>query len=121
MKRIKNEVHKALAVMDKDTGKILNYRQLMQHLDYKRQWSVSSATKFGWLTNGVGGRIKNPTNTIKFIHKRDVPQDRRKDVTYGQFVCTVQPEKAEKIEHDSQWAAIASIMQAKSRPQPPTW
>ena len=37
MKRIKNEVHKALAVMDKDAGKMLNYRQLMQHPDYKQQ------------------------------------------------------------------------------------
>ena len=36
------------------------------------------------------------TNTIKFIRKEDVPKDRRKDVTYGQFVCTVQPEKAKK-------------------------
>ena len=32
---------------------------------------------------------------IKFIRKDDVPKDRRKDVTYGQFVCTVRPEKAE--------------------------
>jgi len=95
IKRIENEVHKALAVMDKGTGKMLNYRQLMRHPDYKQEWSQSSANEFGRLANGVGGRIKNPTNTIKFIHKRDVPQDRRKDVTYGQFVCTVRPEKAE--------------------------
>ena len=75
---------------------MLNYRQLMQHPDYKQQWSQSSANKFGRLANGVGGRIKNPTNTIKFIHKKDEPQDRQKDVMYGQFVCTVRPEKAEK-------------------------
>ena len=36
---------------------------------------------------------QNPTNTIKFI---DVPKDRPKYVTYGQFVCTVQPEKVKK-------------------------
>jgi hypothetical protein len=35
------------------------------------------------------------TNTIKFIHKRKVPKSRLKDVTYGQFVCTKQPEKVE--------------------------
>ena len=85
-----------MAVMDADTGKMLNYRQLMRHPDYKQPWSKSSANEFGRLANGVGGRIKNPTNTIKFIRKNDVPHDRRKDVTYGQFVCTVRPEKAEK-------------------------
>ena len=57
---------------------------------------LSSANEFGRLANGVGGRIKNPTNTIKFIHKHEVPKDRRKDVTYGQFLCSVHPEKAEK-------------------------
>ena len=82
--------------MDKTSGKMLNYRQLMRHPDYKGPWSLSSANEFGRLANGVGGRIKNPTNTIKFIRKEDIPLARRKDVTYGQFVCTVRPEKAEQ-------------------------
>jgi hypothetical protein len=43
----------------------------------------------------VGGRIENPTNTIQIIHQHEVPKERMKDVTYGQFVCTVRPEKAE--------------------------
>ena len=46
--------------------------------------------------NGVGGRIKNPTNTIKFIKKCDIPKNRRKDVTYGSFVCNVRPEESEQ-------------------------
>ncbi len=82
--------------MDKDSGKLLNYRQLMRHPKYRAPWGLSSANEFGRLTNGVGGRIKNPTNTIKFIHRHEVPKGRRKDVTYGQFVCSVRPEKAEK-------------------------
>ena len=82
--------------MDKDSGKLLNYRQLMRHPHYCKPWGLSSANEFGRLANGVGGRIKNPTNTIKFIHKHEVPKDRRKDVTYGQFVCSVRPEKAEQ-------------------------
>ena len=36
-----------------------------------------------------------PPNTIEFIFQHDVPTERKKDVTYGQFVCTVRPEKAE--------------------------
>ena len=43
----------------------------------------------------MGGRIKNPTRTIEFIRFQDIPRERRKDVTYGKFVCTVRPEKAE--------------------------
>jgi hypothetical protein len=81
--------------MDKRSGRMLNYRQLLRHPDYKIDWSLSSANEFGRLANGVGGRIKNPTNTIRFIRREDIPKDRRKDVTYGQFVCTVRPEKAE--------------------------
>ena len=95
LNKLESEVHRALAVMDAQTGQMLNYRQLMRHPDHKGPWSLSSANEFGRLANGVGGRIKNPTNTIKFIHKHEVPRDRRKDVTYGQFVCTVRPEKAE--------------------------
>ena len=95
MKRMENEVHQALAVMDAETGKVFNYRQLMQSTKHKEKWSKSSANEFGRLANGVGGRIKG-TNTIKFIQKRDVPSNRMKDVTYGQFVCCIRPEKAEK-------------------------
>ncbi|KAL7490093.1 hypothetical protein ACHAW6_016101 [Cyclotella cf. meneghiniana] len=94
-KQIENDVHKALAVMDKKSGKMLNYRQLLHHPDYKKDWCLSSANEFGRLANGVGGRIKNPTNTIKFVKYEDIPKDRRNDVTYGQFVCTVRPEKKE--------------------------
>eukprot|EP00956_Cyclotella_meneghiniana_P043788 scaffold287676_cov205-Cyclotella_meneghiniana.AAC.1 len=71
--------------MDKKSGKMLNYRQLLRHPDYKKDWSLSSANEFGRLANGVGGRIKNPTNTIKFVRYEDIPKERRKDVTYGQF------------------------------------
>eukprot|EP00804_Cyclotella_cryptica_P019044 CCRYP_014460-RA/>CCRYP_014460-RA protein AED:0.28 eAED:0.28 QI:0/0/0/1/1/1/3/0/673 len=81
MKRVNKEVHRALAVMDQDTA-------------YHNNWTKSSANKFGCLANSVGGRVKG-TNTIRFIRKRDIPKDRLKDVTYGQFVCNIQPEKKE--------------------------
>ncbi len=87
--RLENEVHQAMAVMDADTGKLLNYRQLMRSTKYRKAWSLSSANKFGRLANGIGSRIKNPTNTIKFICQHKVPTERMKDITYGQFVCTV--------------------------------
>jgi len=72
--KIENDVNKALAVMDKSSGKMLNYRQLMRHPEYRKQWSLSSANEFGRLANGVGNRIKG-TNTIKFLHKSQIPKD----------------------------------------------
>ncbi len=93
--QLENKVHQALAVMDADTGKLLNYRQLMRSAKYKKAWSLSSANKFGQLANGIGGRIKNPTNTIEFIYQHKVPKEQKRDITYGQFVCTVRPKKAE--------------------------
>jgi len=95
MEQMENEVHQEMAVMDDKTGQLLNYKQLLRSAKYKKRWSISSANKFGRLANGVGNRIKNPTNTIQFIRKKDIPQDRRKDVTYGSFQCNVRPEKKE--------------------------
>ena len=65
--RMENEVQQALTVMDKETGKLLNYRQLMRHSKYKKEWSTSTANEFGRLAQGVSGRIKG-TNIISFIH-----------------------------------------------------
>jgi hypothetical protein len=56
--QLENEVHQAMAVMDADTQKLLNYHQLMRSTKYRDAWSLSSANEFGWLANGVGGRIK---------------------------------------------------------------
>jgi hypothetical protein len=84
-----------MAVMDKDMGKLLNCRQLMNSLKYKKVWSLSAASKFGRLANGIGARIANITNFIKFIFQHKVPADRMKAVTYRQFICLVRPDKAE--------------------------
>ena len=77
-----------MAVMDAETGKLLNYWHLRQNLKYKEGWNLSSANEFGRLANGVGGRVKG-TNTIKFVHSHEVPKKHMKDVTYGQFVYIV--------------------------------
>eukprot|EP00804_Cyclotella_cryptica_P002421 CCRYP_004115-RA/>CCRYP_004115-RA protein AED:0.38 eAED:0.38 QI:0/0/0/1/0/0/2/0/346 len=74
---------------------MLNYCQLIQHPTLCDKWTLSSANEFGRLAQGVGSRIKG-TNTIRFIAKSNIPVEHRKDSTYGQFVCTVQPEKQEQ-------------------------
>jgi hypothetical protein len=67
MQVVENEVHQALAVLDKATGKMLNYRQLIQHPTYKKDWQLSSANEFGRLVNVVGGRVKG-TNYYNQVH-----------------------------------------------------
>ncbi len=71
----------------------MNYQLLMKSETHKEVWSKLSANEFGRLANGVGNKIKG-TKTIKFIHKHEVPGDRRQDVTYGQFVCSIRPKKS---------------------------
>jgi hypothetical protein len=79
---MENEIHQAMAVMDNETGQLLNYRQLMRSNKHKQAWGRSSANEFGRLAQGIGGRIKG-TNTIEFIFQHEVPKGRMKDVTYG--------------------------------------
>eukprot|EP00804_Cyclotella_cryptica_P003011 CCRYP_006014-RA/>CCRYP_006014-RA protein AED:0.45 eAED:0.45 QI:0/-1/0/1/-1/1/1/0/157 len=77
-----------------ETGQALEYGQLLWHPKFKDAWSTSTANEFGRLAQGVGGHAKG-TNTIEFISKAEVPNDRFKDVTYIKFVCTVRTEKKE--------------------------
>jgi hypothetical protein len=82
----------ASPVLDQDTGKMLEYRQLLCDPKHKAIWSKTGANEFGRLAQGVGGRIDG-TNTILFDHKHEIPQDRLKDVTYIKFVSSIQTEK----------------------------
>jgi hypothetical protein len=82
----------AMPVLDQETGKLLEYRQLLVHPRYKDVWNRSAADEFGRLAQGIKGRVK-ATDTIRFIHKHEVPQDRFKDITYIRFVCQVRTEK----------------------------
>ena len=82
-------------VLDHDTGEMLEYRQLLRHPKFKAAWNRAAANEFGRLAQGIGGRIEG-TNTIEFIHKHEVPQNRFKDVTYIRFVSNVRTEKEEQ-------------------------
>eukprot|EP00804_Cyclotella_cryptica_P025147 CCRYP_013003-RA/>CCRYP_013003-RA protein AED:0.27 eAED:0.23 QI:0/0/0/1/1/1/3/0/671 len=84
----------AAPVLDVETEKLLEYRALLKHPRFKEAWSISAANEFGCLAQGVGGRVKG-TDTIRFISKSEVPEDRFKDVTYIRMVCQVRTEKKE--------------------------
>ena len=70
----------ASPVLDHKTGKLLKYRQFLHDPKHKELCTKAGANAFGRLAQGVGGRITG-TNTIFFIHKNEIPQDRLKDVT----------------------------------------
>ena len=88
----------ALAVMEIDSGKMMKHRQLTNHQDQdiSRTWNISTANGIGRLFQGVGKRIKDPSNTCHFIRKDQVPVNQFKDVTYRKFECTERSQKAEK-------------------------
>ena len=67
----------------------------MRDPEHAKVWSELSANEFGRLAQGVGGRVTG-ANTIFFIQKDHIPIDRRKDVTYGSFVCELKPNNEEK-------------------------
>ena len=65
----------ANAVLDGETGELLEYRHLIQCPKYKEAWSISFGNEIGWLAQGMPGRVKG-TNTIFFILKSHVQADR---------------------------------------------
>jgi hypothetical protein len=85
---------RAQLVRDDDTGEFLKYRQLLKDPKHMGIWNTSSANEFGRLAQGIKGRVK-PTNTIFFIPHHRIPIERRKDVTYGSFVCDIKSNKTE--------------------------
>ena len=90
----------ALSVMDPDTGKTLEYRQLRRHPKLGPTWDRSGAKELGRLCQGLGGKNGTPkivdgTDTFRPIQYEDVPHHRRREVTYVKIVCTVKPDKAD--------------------------
>ena len=53
--------------------------------------------ELGRLSGGFGGKIKG-TNTISFISYKDIPHDRRGNITYGRIVVDYSPQKSKSIE-----------------------
>ena len=80
------------AVLDEDTGELMEYRALMKHPRYRTLYAQSYAKELGRLAQGIPGVVKG-TNTIFFVDKSDVPADRWRDITYGRVVVNYRPEK----------------------------
>jgi hypothetical protein len=92
------EDHWALhgTAMNPDTGQIAEYSELSRSSDGP-QWIQSNTEEFGRLAQGLGPGSSMPTgtNTLNFIHPRDMPADRI--ATYLRIVCADRPEKTNPI------------------------
>ena len=77
----------AQAVLDDDTGDLLEYRQLIKNPKYKEVWSKSFAKEIR--------RLADTMKTIAFVAKHQIPHGRRKEITYGRIVCDYRSEKAD--------------------------
>ena len=75
----------ASAVLDDETGALLEYRHLLKHPKHKDVWRNSFGKEIR--------RLATTTKTIAFMAKQQIPQARRKDITYGRIVCTYRSEK----------------------------
>ena len=72
------------SVIDKATGKQMEYRDLVKTPELYVLWTRSLANELGRLTQGIRDIIG--INTMFFIPKSEIPLNRRKDVTYGRIL-----------------------------------
>ena len=59
-------------VLDKSSGKMLEYRDLIKGPD-KIVWERGMSNELGRLAQGVGKRMPHGTDTIQFIKFEDMP------------------------------------------------
>jgi hypothetical protein len=77
----------AYSVLDNKRGDLLEYPHLMKHPKYKD----------GWKSFGTEIRcLATTTETIFFIKKDEIPQERKGDETYAQIVCVYRNGKKDK-------------------------
>ncbi len=79
-------------------GELLEYRHLIANQTTRAKCQHLYGNKIGCLVQGMPGR-NTGTNTIIFIKKNQVPQNRAKDVTYRLITCLI---RAEKIDEPNQ-------------------
>ena len=83
------------AVLDGETGEMMEYRHLRISPRYRDMWGKLFGNEIGRLAQGMPGRVDG-TNTLFFIDEEKIPRDRRKDVTYRRVVCDVREGKTEE-------------------------
>ena len=83
----------AAPVTHADTGRSMEYCDLLADPTTRDVWLHSAANEFGRLAQGLPDNRVDATNTIFFIPVTKVP--RNKCPTYARFVCSFRPQKPE--------------------------
>ena len=83
-----------IAVLDKETGELMEYRKLMKNPKYRPLYRDSYAKEIGRLAQVMPGLVEG-TNTMFSIDKTAFPADRWREVTYGQIVVDYRPENTD--------------------------
>ena len=83
------------AVLDGETGEMMEYRHLRISPRYREVWGKLFRNEIGRLAQDMPGRVDG-TNTLFFIDEEKIPRDRRRGVTYRRVVCDVLDGKAGK-------------------------
>ncbi len=85
----------ALAVLGRESGKLLEHRQLRKDQRYKSVWDRSYANELVRLCQGIGtgnkagGKRVAGTNTFHLITFADIPHHKRKEIIYTKVVCEI--------------------------------
>ena len=86
-------------VLDGNTIEMMDYRHLLISPRYREVWGKFFGNEIFRLAQGMPGRVDG-TNTLFFIDEEKIPQDRRKDVTYGRVVCDIREGKEDETAHN---------------------
>ena len=87
--------HQAHKAINPDTGQLAELPELLKS-SVGDKWDRANALEWGRLANGCQPELPNGSNAIRFINYQDIPQHRRKDVTYIRQVTADRPFKTEK-------------------------
>eukprot|EP00957_Ditylum_brightwellii_P107587 8208304-Ditylum_brightwellii.AAC.1 len=74
----------ANAIVDEETKWALEYRDLIKDPKYIDDWKYSFSNELGQLAQGLKRGI-NRTDTILFVVHDEIPEDRKRDATYGRI------------------------------------
>ena len=85
--------HYAAPITHSETGRSMEYKDLITDPSTRTTWLHSAANEFGRLAQGLPDERVEPTNTMFFIPFSQVPKHKRP--TYARFVCSYRPQKAE--------------------------
>ena len=88
------------AVLNEESGKLMEYRHIMENPKYCQLYAKSYSKELGRLAQGIPGKAEG-TSTIYFIYKVNTPDEQWKDVTYVRVVVAYLPENPIHTKPDS--------------------